>query len=138
MLSLLGFRGVNVTVLVQGSPAYRTFAKVSVAAPNEWIRQRYDPGGPRDFMELPSELRREVYKGLVPHHCVITSSSQRAIIIAPMLRLNNRLITRGYLETLHTTRCFHFMLPAWSQLPRHDPAPWVTSSLLRIGEMLRG
>ena len=100
--SLRGFPGVNITILILGSPAYNTTNNLDYAGLNTWFQQRYDPSE-STFSYLPEEVRCICYEYLVPHHYVLPqphrnteSQSQSATTVVSMLRLNNRLVVPAY------------------------------------------
>ncbi len=78
-----------------------------------------------------------VYRVLVPDQHDLASWPTRDIT-APILHLNNRLITEGYHTTLYETCRFNFIIDPYSlsypSNPRKDHATWAAVFHCQIGE----
>lgn len=141
--SLRGFPGVNITILILGSPAYQTTNNLDCAGLNTWFQQRYHPGESA-FSHLPEEVRCMCYEYLVPHRYVLPGPhndneprSQSATTMVSMLRLTNRLVVPAYCKILYKTCCFEIPIEMrryyQQNNPRDDSTPWATSFIRQIG-----
>ena len=133
---------MNITLLFLGlpasDPAYPRRAINQTSDVNRWIQQRHDPGQLGSLMDIPPEVSVMIYKYFVPdEHAGKTSRWQWKTDpnkpMLPMLRLNNRIVTKEYRQILYKTCCFNIIVESHED-PQAKQIPSVESFLRRIGE----